>query len=200
MAFLRVHEALKMATPAHENPFRTSRLQSLPAEWTDATPDSLIDRWRNAGRRGALLGPHGTGKTTRLRALAEHLSRTEGWRALWICFRDDGTASPEDWREQVRASDERSLLCIDGLESLGWPARLELRFRARRAGGAMATLHKPRAGWPALCRHAPDAALFVRHAIRLAPDLPESAARAAFAAARGNAHEAFRRLYLAAGA
>jgi hypothetical protein len=72
-----------------------------------------------------------------------------------------------------------------------------LRY-ARHAHGVLATRHAPSLWLPTLARHAPDAELFARHARALAPDLDEADARAAFAAARGNAHEAFRRLYLSA--
>lgn len=181
-------------SPAHENPFRTSCLLSLPASWHDTTPEALLTRWRAAGRRGALVGPHGTGKTMRLRALAARLA-DEGWRVAWVRWRDDGTSEPADWRAALAAADPESLLCLDGAESLGPLALYRVRRYTRRAGGLLATLHRASPFLPVLARHAPDPALFATHAELLRPGAAE-AARAAFAAARGNAHEAFRRLYL----
>ena len=68
---------------ALENPFRTSRLLSLPVHWAGIRPETLLARWDAAGRRGPLVGTHGTGKTTRLLALAYHLV-AEGWTVIWV--------------------------------------------------------------------------------------------------------------------
>ena len=180
--------------PAHENPFRTSRLLALPVHWGDETPGALLARWQAAGRRGALVGPHGTGKTVRLRALAARLA-ADGWHIVWVQWHDDGSTTPGDWRLVLREAGPRTVVCLDGSENLGPFAAWRLLCRLRPAGGILATRH--RASWflPTLARHLPDAAVFAAHAAILRPGGEESA-RAAFAFARGNAHEAFRRLYL----
>jgi len=179
---------------AHENPFRTSRLLSLPIHWGDTSPEDLLARWHAAGRRGALVGPHGTGKTTRLRALASRLA-DQGWRVVWIQWHDDGTTTPADWRGALRDIDTRSVVCLDGSENLGPLSAYQVSRYTRRAGGLLVTRHRASLLLPTLARHRPDPALFGAHAALLAPGA-EAEARAAFAAARGNAHEAFRRLYL----
>jgi len=179
---------------AGENPFRTSRLLALPAHWGDTTPEALLTRWHAAGRRGALVGPHGTGKTTRLRALAARLA-AEGWTILWIQWHDDGTATPTDWRGALRAAGPRTVLCLDGSENLGPLTAYRLHPYIVRSGGLLATRHRRAWTLPTLAVHQPSAEVFVSHAAALAPDATD-AARAAFAATRGNAHEAFRRLYL----
>lgn len=180
---------------ASENPFRTSRLLAVAAPAGAADDEALLARWRAAGRRGALLGPHGTGKTTRLRALADRLA-AEGWHVVRVQWHDDGTTTPADWRAALRRADARTLVCLDGAENLGRLGLYRIFHYARRAGGLLATLHRPAWLLPTLARHAPDEALFIAHAAALAPGC-EVAARAAFAVAGGNAHEAFRALYLA---
>lgn len=179
---------------AGENPFRTSRLISLPVHWGDETPERLLARWEAKGRRGALVGPHGTGKTTRLRALATHLAG-QGWRVVWIQWHDDGSTTPADWRAALGEADARTVVCLDGSENLGPFAAYRLRRYTRRAGGLLATRHRVSWFLPTLARHAPDAEVFSAHAARLAPG-SEEMARAAFAAGGANAHEAFRRLYI----
>ena len=181
-------------TPAHENPFRTSRLLELPVHWGGKTPESLLARWHAAGRRGALVGPHGTGKTTRLRALAEHLAG-EGWRIVWVQWHDDRATTPVDWRAALASADARTVACLDGSENLGLLAAYQLRRYINRAGGVLATRHRASPFIPTLARHMPDPEIFSAHASLLSPGV-EADARAAFASASGNAHEAFRLLYL----
>jgi energy-coupling factor transporter ATP-binding protein EcfA2 len=182
---------------ARENPFRTSRLLALPVHWGETAPETLLARWHAAGRRGALVGPHGTGKTTRLRALAARLA-AEGWTVVWIQWHDDGTTTPADWRAAVRDAGPRTVVCLDGSENLGPLAAYQLHRYTRRAGGVLATRHRRSLLLPTLATYAPDAVLFAVHAAALDPAAAQSAA-SAFAAARGNAHEAFRALYLAQG-
>lgn len=180
--------------PASENPFRTSRLLGLPAHWGAESPEALLARWHAAGRRGALVGPHGTGKTSRLRALAAQLA-AEGWRIVWVQWHDNGTTTPPDWRAALASSDARTVVCLDGSENLGAFASYRTRRHTCHAGGVLATRHRPAWSLPTLARHIPNRDLFSAHAATLAPGC-EAAALAAFAASRGNAHEAFRSLYL----
>lgn len=182
---------------AHENPFRTSRLLDLPAEWDAAadSPETLLSRWRATGRRGALVGPHGTGKSVRLRALADRLA-DEGFEIVRVQWHDDGTTTPAEWRRALRSAGPRAVVCLDGSENAGRFSAYFLLRDARRAHGVLATRHAPSLWLPTLARHEPSAELFARHARALAPELDEQEARAAFAAAGANAHEAFRRLYL----
>lgn len=183
-------------TRADQNPFRTSRLLSLPTHWGSHSCEALLARWQAAGRRGALVGPHGTGKTTRLRALAASLA-TRGWRVVWIQWHDDGTSTPAHWRDKLRDCDARTVVCLDGSENLGLFSSYPLHRRIVSAGGVLATLHRASRRFPTLAWYAPDPELFADHAELLAPGCGRLA-REAFAATGGNAHEAFRRLYLSA--
>jgi hypothetical protein len=180
---------------AADNPFRTSRLLALPADWADASLPTLLARWATAGRRGALVGPHGTGKTTRLRALAAHLA-AEGWRVCWVQWHEDGTTTPPDWRAALARVDARTVACLDGAENLGPLAAYRLRRFTRGAGGVLATCHRRAWTLPTLATYKPSEACFVAYAATLAPGC-EAAARAAYAATGRNAHAAFRLLYLA---
>ena len=181
---------------ARDNPFRTSRLLALPVHWGDTAPETLLARWHAADRRGALVGTHGTGKSTRMRALAARLA-AEGWTVVWVQWHDDGTTTPADWRATVRAAGPRAVLCLDGSENLGPLGAYRLRRYTRRAGGVLATRHRRSLLLPTLATYKPDPALFATHAGLLDPDARETAA-AIFVATGRNAHEAFRHLYLAA--
>jgi hypothetical protein len=178
---------------ARDNPFRTSRLLTLPVHWAGIPLETLLSRWHAAGRRGALVGIHGTGKTTRLRALAVRLA-VEGWTVVWVQWHDNGTTTPADWRAALRVAGPRTVLCLDGSENLGPFGAYRLRRYTRRAGGVLATRHRRSLFLPTLAIYAPDAALFAAHAAMLDQDA-RGAATTAFAETSGNAHEAFRRLY-----
>jgi hypothetical protein len=179
---------------ARDNPFRTSRLLTLPVNWGEVPPETLLARWHAANRRGALVGPHGTGKTTRLRALAARLAG-EGWTLIWIQWHDDGTTTPADWRATLRDAGPRTVVCLDGSENLGPLGAYRLHRYTRHAGGVLATRHRRPLLLTTLATYAPDAALFAAHAAMLDPGARQRAA-SAFATAGGNAHDAFRRLYL----
>ena len=65
---------------AHENPFRTERIESLLTfrpEWIGESWDGILDRWDSLGRFAAIVGPHGSGKTTCLESLSA-LLRSRG--------------------------------------------------------------------------------------------------------------------------
>jgi hypothetical protein len=179
---------------ARDNPFRTSRLLALPVHWGHTPPETLLARWHAAGRRGALVGTHGTGKTTRMRALAARLA-TEGWTIIWMQWHDDGTTTPADWRATLRAAGPRDIVCLDGSENLGLLGAYRLHRYTRRAGGVLATRHRRSFLLPTLATYAPDAALFAAHAASLDPEARE-AALSAYAQTGQNAHEAFRLMYL----
>jgi hypothetical protein len=184
---------------AHQNPFRTSRLLALPPHWDEGEgPATLLARWQAAGRRGALVGPHGTGKTVRLRALAAHLAEEEGRRIIWVQWHDDGTTTPGDWHSALAGADADAVLCLDGSENLGLLASYLLSRYTRLAGGVLATRHRASLFLPTLARHRPDAEVFTAQAALLLPGI-EREAREAFSASRGNAHQAFRHLYFSSG-
>ena len=194
---MEIHRAPEM-NAAHENPFRTSRILALPPHWGEGeSAAALLARWHAAGRRGALVGPHGTGKTSRMRALAAYLRETEGMKIIWVQWHDDGTTTPDDWRSALAAADARTVVCLDGSENLGPLGSYRVFVYSRGAAGILATRHSPSLFLPTLGRHRPDAKIFAAQAALLAAGV-EDKARHTFAVSRGNAHEAFRRLYRSA--
>ena len=59
---------------AHLNPFRVERIHALSFEPVGATWPELMQRLEQARFRAAIVGPHGTGKTTLLNELGRRLA------------------------------------------------------------------------------------------------------------------------------
>jgi hypothetical protein len=106
----------------------------------------LAARFRAAGGRGGLVGPHGSGKSTLLASLLPLLT---DWAVRRVRLSTTGRTLPPDlWP----LAGPRPLLVIDGFEQLGWFTRRRVVRGCRAAGaGLLVTTHRP-AGLPTLYR------------------------------------------------
>jgi energy-coupling factor transporter ATP-binding protein EcfA2 len=138
--------------PAHRNPFRSERIESLSYRGQDISPAVILERCRSRHHgRGALTGPKGSGKTTLLLEIAETLC-AQGTAPLRI--RLDESCRRVDWRtlrQELRVPPPPPLL-LDGAEQLGLPAWWRLRWLARRVPLLIVTTHRP-GRLPTLLRH-----------------------------------------------
>lgn len=128
---------------ATENPFRVSRVHALPFLWPgDTRFDTLTTRWTALGQQGAIVGPHGTGKTTLLNAWAAHL-REQGRDPRLVTLTEEFPRLPPDAARLYCDAGKETVAMLDGAEQLGlrgWRRWLRL---TRRAGGRAVTLHRP---------------------------------------------------------
>lgn len=115
--------------------------------------DELARAWFAAGRRGLLLGPHGTGKSTVLHHLgawlrAEHRGGGPCGREVRLCR----MPGPADWWWCARHG-HRAVLLWDSAENCPVPRAATTRLvLAITRAGCVATAHRPMWGWPALLR------------------------------------------------
>lgn len=133
-----------MPLSAAENPFRITRIHGLPYQEPGLHLNLLMDRFEAMGREGGIVGSHGNGKTTLLRALGDGLAQ-EGLRPRYLHVRD-GFERPgrAAFRRTVRRLGPGDVLLLDGAEQLPWLTwRAVLRQVRRRAGGILITTHKP---------------------------------------------------------
>lgn len=187
--------------PAHENPFRSSRVEAL-AFRLDGRPldeagwNTLLDRFDSLGRRAALVGPKGSGKTTLLEEIERRFVEA-GWQVHRLRLSIEAPhPAPDAWRELARLGPE-DLLTVDGAEQLSPPTWWRLRWRVRRAGALLVTTHRP-GRLPTLHEHHTTPALLEDLVGRLAPDLADRLAPdlpALFTRHRGNLRECLRDLY-----
>lgn len=159
---------------AHENPFRTSRAQSLAFRGAFSRGE-LVARLKSSGFRGAIVGPEGSGKSTLLRELETDLS------AAGLCTR---LLSFDDFA-LLRLVDSETILMIDGAEKLPWILHLILVLRTRRV---IVTAHGRREGLPVLLVCAVNPELMEDLVVELVGRDPALLARAGhlFGAKRGN--------------
>lgn len=128
---------------AHENPFRSERIEALAFRpQGDAWPD-IMSRLRGLNCRGAIIGPKGTGKTTMLEELKIRLQH-EGWKTALLRLNDrNRNPDPAVLKRMTGEADENTFILLDGAEQLNLVAWLQFQWKIRRAGGLVITTHRP---------------------------------------------------------
>ncbi|HZY90588.1 MAG TPA: hypothetical protein VFE78_37545 [Gemmataceae bacterium] len=159
------------------NPFSTRfvRPGAVPFLFPpDQDAPGLVRALMSLGWRGAILGPHGSGKSTLVAALLPVL-REAGKEPLAVTLHDGQRTLPaEAWRELLRPA--ARVAVIDGYEQLSRWQRWRLRRLCRRRGhGLLATAHTP-VGLPILLRLSVTPETAVRVIERLLTTVPEATA------------------------
>ncbi len=102
---------------------------------------STIDRLHDCGWQGAIIGPHGTGKTTLLHALMPELI-TAGRNSSSLALHDGQHRMSLSRTEWSRARSGEVVLIIDGYEQLGCRSRTRVWFKQKLKGfGLLVTAH-----------------------------------------------------------
>lgn len=119
--------------------------------------EALADRFDSLGRRAAIVGPHGSGKTSLLAALAPVLAaRGLAPRGLRLHRGERGLGpAGEQW---LAGAGPGIVLVLDGSDELGLAAWLRVLARSRAAAGLLVATHR-RGLLPVLHRCRPGPAL-----------------------------------------
>lgn len=129
-----------------ENPFGTRYTRPGTLPFLAGSDGAAIDAARLAReaigrRRSAIVGPHGTGKTTLLTQMRPYLDADAG-RCRSITLRS-GEVSTELWRT-LSTVPSSGMLIVDGYEQMGSVEQLRLIVTAwRRRVRMLVTAHRP---------------------------------------------------------
>ena len=176
--------------PARDNPFAVHRVRRERYRLDDAGWTALLARLESAGWRGAIVGPHGSGKTTLIEDLVARLE-VRGWVARWVRLSSEERRVPRGSLVDLGA---RDIVLVDGAEQLNGVRWRLLRWRARRAAGLIITTHHD-GRLPTLLRCATSPGLLCELVAVLGVDLAPAEAEALHARHCGNLREALRELY-----
>jgi len=125
-----------------DNPFssRYTRPGALAFVYSAGdSADTVLSRWRAAGRRGAIEGPHGSGKSTLLTELASRLV-DDAVKLRTFVLRDGERRLPKGAHGGLGPND---VMIVDGFEQLSWWSRRQLLRAVHRVGaGLLVTSHK----------------------------------------------------------
>jgi len=182
--------------PARANPFRVDRLHAVRIRLPGETVDGVVDRFVEAGCRGALVGPHGTGKSTLIEEMLP-LLRLRGYSPSLLRLNEDDhpqvAKRVEQWLLETAA---HQLLVLDGAEQLGFFPWRRFKRRSSRFAGLLITTHRP-GRLPTLLRTESSVRLLATIVRELVPDntLSPLFLTALFRRHRGNLRDCLRELY-----
>ena len=124
---------------AATNPFASRHIDRLRFRFNDLEWDDVCSRLNILGGRAAIVGPHGSGKTTCMEQLADHLNRN-AWNVHYIRVTPDTTPLPELARLDLG---ERDAVLLDSAGHIGPVMWRRVSHTVRGAGRLVITEHRP---------------------------------------------------------
>ncbi len=187
---------------ARDNPFETSRVESLipfdPA-WLDTSWEAILDRYEELEYKGAIVGPHGTGKTTFLDQFVGKLETKSGLLVCRLFLNEDKRhLTPQEKMFLTNCPNHGSIiLVLDGEEQFSFLDRQEFSRLAYGFGGVLVTRHRPSRNYPTLLQTRSTPEMLIKFVHQLMPDFPgdESLLRSYFDDTEGNIRESLRKAY-----
>lgn len=182
---------------ARENPFRTDRVLRVRYRMRGETTEDLLDRLRQFGYRGAIVGPKGAGKTTLLEDL-EPVLRALGFEVKPLRLDDRARSFPRGFLSLFLAGlTSRDVILFDGAELMNPVDWHRFKLRSKKAGGLVITSHRP-GMLPTLkeCATCPELLNeIITELLGVEPDTTRDAMVALHQRHKGNLRDALREMY-----
>jgi len=188
-----------MTKPFRQNPFSTRNVR--PGAIAFVFPaghdaESLVEQLAASGWSGAIVGPHGTGKSTLLATLIPAI-KAAGRQVIRYELHDGQRKLPSS--PALPHGMPNAVIAVDGYEQLSWWNRTRLRRQCRQQGwGLLVTTHEE-IDLPTLFRTSVDEQLAGRLVQAMLPPgdttISEADVTAALSKHRGNLREALFELY-----
>jgi len=182
---------------ARDNPFSTSRVLKLRYRLPPDGMESLLSRLEQLRFHAAIVGPHGSGKTTLMQDLTPGL-RARGFSVHYHHLGETRRRIDPEWRSDLAARvGPGDCLLLDGAEQLSSWDWWRFRRQFRRAGGMVLTTHGPgRLPTLATCKTSPGLlAELLRCLVSWPEEEIQSVAETFHARHQGNIRDALRALY-----
>lgn len=156
------------------NPFSTRcvRPGAVPFLYPDElVPETLMGRLMGLEGRGAIVGPHGCGKTTLLLDLARRIEQSG--QAVHRVMIDAGSFDFAQVRNEIAGNSPHSWVALDGFDQLSGRERSwVIRYTRKSSLRLLVTAHSP-CRLPTLVRLTPCVISFERVVSHLCADLKE---------------------------
>ncbi len=124
---------------ACNNPFNSRQVEAVP--YYGESVDTICTRFAQMNCRGAIVGPHGNGKTTLLHELISQL-KTADRNICHIFLNDKKSLSLPQLLKIVSKKHYNTILIIDGAEQLNLPAWKAIEYTSRKNfSGLLITTH-----------------------------------------------------------
>ncbi|MBN2270508.1 MAG: hypothetical protein JXN61_07835 [Sedimentisphaerales bacterium] len=126
---------------AKDNPFSVERV--LKIRYRGADMGALVARLQQMDYRAAIVGPEGSGKTTLMEDLQQHLQRSSH-KTKSIFINDGNSLSRRDRRYFLSQLAGDEIIFLDGAGAIVRTARLAFkRSILKKAAGLVITAHRP---------------------------------------------------------
>ena len=109
-------------------------------EWSGPSWDTIDQRWNELHHRAALIGRHGSGKTTFLDAWNRRLLKNSCEVEQLFLNRETTNLSEDAW--QILEDCTGKIILLDGEEQLNWIQRRRFYQLTQKAAGLLVTRHR----------------------------------------------------------
>lgn len=126
-----------------DNPFRTDCLHALTYRFLERDMSALIASLGQLRYRGAIIGPHGHGKSTLLAGLSARLEQAGKPTHHLRLNEETRQQNRQLVKEWIRSARPMQILLLDGAEQLSHWQWWRVRQASKQFAGLIVTAHRP---------------------------------------------------------